>query len=125
MMDITNIYENINQLFIDNLEGSEISLNDLLNKDVKDIMYSFNNLDKEFREALTNFVYGGLNSNLNQSSKRTDISTYLNERYPVKRNDIFIENIINYMMYDDTSFKNKIIEKAKEIIITDEDAVKD
>ena len=69
-------------------------------------MYSFNNLDKEFREALTNFVYGGLNSNLNQSSKRTDISTYLNERYPIKRNDIFIENIINYMMYDDISFKN-------------------
>ena len=122
---IPNIYENINQLFIDNLEGSEISLNDLLNKDVKDIMDSFNNLDKEFREALTNFFYDGLNSNLNQSSKRTDISTYLNERYPIKRKDIFIENIINYMMYDDTSFKNKIIEKAKEIIITDEDAVKD
>ena len=122
---IPNIYENINQLFIDNLEGPEISLNDLLNKDVKEIMSSFNNLDKEFREALTNFVYDKLNSKLNQSSKKTDISTYLTERYPINRNEIFIENLINYMMYNDIGFKNKIIEKAKELIITDKDALKD
>ena len=104
---IINIYENINQLFIDNLEGPEITLIDLLNKDVKDIISSFNNLDKDFRESLTSFINDKLNSKLIQNSKKTEVSTY-----------------INYMMYIDTCFKNKIIEKAKELI-TDEDALND
>ena len=37
---IPNIYDNINQLFIDNLEGREINLLSLLNKNVKDILLS-------------------------------------------------------------------------------------
>ena len=119
---IPNIYENINQLFIDNLEGPEITLDDLLNKSVEYIMSStevFKNLDKEFREALTNFVYDKLNSKLNQNSKKTEVSTYLTERYPRNRDEAFIENLINYIMDIDTGFKNEIIKKVKELIIKD------
>ena len=57
---IPNIYSNINQLFIDNLAAPEITLRDLLSKSVKEIMFTanvFKNLDKEFRETLSNFVY--------------------------------------------------------------------
>ena len=125
---IPNINEKINQLFIDNLEGPEIALNDLLTKEVKYIMYHtevFNNLDKEFREALTNFIYDKLNPKLNQSSKKTDVSTYLDERYSINTNGQFIENLINYLMYNDIAFKNNIIEKAKDLITIDKDALKD
>ena len=119
---IPNIYENINQLFIDNLEGPEITLDDLLNKSVEYIMSStevFKNLDKEFREALTNFVYDKLNSKFNYNIKATEISTYLTERYPINRDETFIENLINYIMDIDTGFKNEIIKKVKELIIKD------
>ena len=57
---IPNIYDNINQLFIDNLEGPEVTLYSLLNKTIKDIMFSedaFSDLDKEFKESLIDFVY--------------------------------------------------------------------
>ena len=124
---IPNIDENINQLFIDNLEGPEITLDDLLNKNVEYIMNStevFKNLDKEFREALTNFVYDKLNSNSNLNINKTEISIYLTERYPRNRDESFIENLINYIINIDTGFKNDIIKKVKKLIIADE-ALKD
>jgi len=52
---IPNIYNNINQLFIDNLQGSDISLKDLLKKNIKDVMFntdSFRDLDNEFKDIL-------------------------------------------------------------------------
>ena len=125
---IPNIYENINQLFIDNLEGPEITLNDLLTKNVKDIMNStgvFGDLDEEFEKSLTNFLYDALNPKLNQSSNITDVTTYLNERYPTANNEIFIENLRNYLIYRDEAFKHKIIEKAKNLITTDKEALND
>ena len=79
----------------------------------------FKNLDKEFREALTNFVYDKLNSKFNYNIKATEISTYLTERYPINRDETFIENLINYIMDIDTGFKNEIIKKVKELIIKD------
>ena len=79
----------------------------------------FKNLDKEFREALTNFVYDKLNSKFNYNIKATEISTYLTERYSINRDETFIENLINYIMDIDTGFKNEIIKKVKELIIKD------
>ena len=35
---IPNIYNNINQIFIDNLAGPEITLKELLGKTIKDIL---------------------------------------------------------------------------------------
>ena len=57
---IPNIYNNINQLFIDNLQGPDISLNDILKANINNIMFNsnrFRNLDNEFKEILVNFVY--------------------------------------------------------------------
>ena len=59
IFSIPNIYNNINQLFIDNLECPEITLKELLSKKVRDIMTvnAFKNLDKEFKETLKDFIY--------------------------------------------------------------------
>ena len=135
---IPNIYEHINQLFIDNLSGPEITLKDLLSRNVKDIMFSanvFKNLDKEFREILTNFVYDKLSKKskieLNQNSRMSDLSTFLTKKYGgnnkvgYANEEKYNDEIINYMMYIDPDFKNKIIEKAKELIETDKDAEDD
>ena len=135
---IPNIYDNINQLFIDNLAAPEITLKELLTKDVKDIMFTaktFKNLDKEFRQILSNFVYDKMSEKtkieLNQNSKMSDLSTYLAQTYGEnnksshKNVQKYSVEIINYMMYIDSDFKNKIIDKAKELIKTDKDAQDD
>jgi hypothetical protein len=58
---IPNIYDNINQLFIDNLNGpSDISLKGIMNKNIKHILLetsSYMNLESEFEESLLNFIY--------------------------------------------------------------------
>ena len=134
IFSIPNIYNNINQLFIDNLAAPEITLSDILDKNVKDIIFSsdvFKNLDKEFREKLSNFVYEKMMEKtkieLNQNSKMSDLITFLTKKYGGS-NNISIENeekysdeIINYMMYNDKEFKNNIIKKAKELIEIDKD----
>ena len=132
---IPNIYKNINQLFIDNLEGPDITLKNLITKDVKDIMFSaevFRNLDKEFREILTSFVYEKIADKnkiiLEQNSKMSDLFFYLNPKYEEKNNineENYSEEIIKYMLYIDPDFKNKIIEKAKELIEMDKDTEAD
>ena len=83
----------------------------------------FKNLDKEFRETLSNFVYEKMTEKtkieLNQNSKMSDLSTFLTKKYG-GNNNISIENeekycyeIINYMIYDDQEFKDIIIKKQK------------
>ena len=132
---IPNIYNNINQLFIDNLEGSEITLKSLIDKPVKDIMFTeeaFSNLDKEFKESLTDFVYDKIPEKnkyeLNQRSEMSELSFYLNKKYGGKNNkgtreiiDKYNEEITNYMIYADEDFKNAIISKAKKLIESDKD----
>ena len=135
---IPNIYNNINQLFIDNLAGPEITLKELLGRTVKDIMFSvkaFKNLDKEFRETLSNFVYEKMTEKakieLNHNSKMTELSNYLMKIYGDKNNvsyayeEKYCDDIINYMMFIDPDFKDKIIGKAKELIQTDNAAQDD
>ena len=135
---IPNIYNKINKIFIDNLVGPEITLKELLGKTIKDIMLtakSFRNLDKEFRETLSNFVYDKMAEKnkieLNQNSKMSNLSSFLTKRYGGNSNigyaneEKYSEEIINYMMYIDPDFKNKIIDKAKELIESDKDAQDD
>ena len=131
-----NINKNINQLFIDNLAAPEIKLEDLLKNDIKEIMFSannFKNLDKEFRQILSDFVYEKMEEKtkieLNQTSKMSDLSTFLTKTYGENKNnskgEAYSDQIINYMMYIDPDFKDKIINKAKELIKTDKIAQKD
>ena len=124
---IPNIYNNINQLFLDNLEGPELTLRDLLTKSVKDIMFSanvFSNLDKEFRETLTDFVY-------DKMEKKQNLSYFLDKKYQEKNQRNFddegkySDELVKYMQYTDPDFKNKIIDKAKELIETDKNSPED
>ena len=129
---IPNIYNNINQLFIDNLDGPNISLKNLITKNIKEIMLSeevFRDLNKEFRDTLTAFIYDKMSEKnkilLEENSKLSEFSMYLNQKYGEKNNsnaDNYSEEIINYMLYIDKEFKDEIIEKAKKLIELDKDA---
>ena len=60
---IPDINPDINQLFIDNLNGINIKLKDLFDKNIKDILDNegeLMDLYREFNISLTNFVYKGL-----------------------------------------------------------------
>ena len=131
---IPNIYQNINQLFIDNLQGSDISLNDLLKKSIKDVMFNadaFRNLDNEFKNILYNFVYEEMyekNKNeMNNKSTMMNTSAFLNEQYGEEsktgklNEEKYSEEITKYMIKD-IEFKNDLIKKAKELIEIDKDA---
>jgi len=130
---IPNIYDDINQLFIDNLEGPDIKL-DLLDKNVKDILFSeeaFPDLDKEFKESLIDFLYDKYpNKNKEaQKSQILDLTLSLDISYGDKKETRdskikkYLDEIINYMDAD-IYFKNEIIKKAKELIESDEKAEK-
>ncbi len=56
------------------------------------------------------------------------MTLYLNQKYGEKNNikeDQYSEEIIKYMLYIDPDFKNKIKEKAKELIEMDKNAQAD
>ena len=107
---ILNIYKNINQLFIDNLNGSNISLKDLLDKNIKEVMLNketFINLEDEFQDLLINFIYDG---------EKIKEGNLYEEKY--------FNEIINYIS-NDIEFKNELIKKVKELIKIDRDAKED
>ena len=127
---IPNIYNNINQLFIDNLQGPNISLRQILKQNIKDVMFNadaFKNLDNEFREILINFVYEQMSEkNKNENSDATNFSTFFNENYGENGQDNlneekYIEEILKYMTKN-SDFKKDLIKKAKELIEIDPDA---
>ena len=128
---IPNIYNNINQLFIDNLQGSNISLRQLLKQNIKDVMFNadaFKNLDNEFRDTLINFVYEQMaEKNKSNNMDDTNFSTFFNENYGENNgtDDVneekYIEEILKYMSKN-SDFKNDLIKKAKELIDIDPDA---
>ena len=109
---IPNINQDINQLFIDNLNGNEIKLKDLLEKTIREILDDNDelmNLDKEFKRALTSFVYRELIEKNKKKLGNVKVkNNLLNE-------DNYNEEIIKYMDEDD-EFKKKIIDKAKNLI---------
>ena len=116
---IPDINHDIKQLFIDNLNGKNIRLKDLLEKDIKNIMDDNDelmNLDREFKRALTSFVY----KELNEKNKSKILGNFNNEK-GLLNEDNYCEEIIKYMD-EDTDFKQKIILKAKQLIENDKEA---
>ena len=114
---IPNVNPLINQLFIDNLNSTEIKLKDLLDKNIKEIMdhnEKLMDLNKEFKRTLTSFVYKELNE------KRNYTNTFINDNNQINE-DNYIDEIQKYMD-EEVSFKEKIIEKAKELINNDKEA---
>ena len=128
---IPNIYSDINQLFIDNLQGSNISLKQILKQNIKDVMFNedaFKNLDNEFRETLINFVYEQMaEKNKYENSEEINLSTFINEKYGDNddkdniNEEKYVEEILKYMMKN-SDFKKDLIKKAKELIEIDPDA---
>ena len=122
---IPNIYNNINQLFIDNLQGPNLLLKQILKQNIKDALFNidiFQNLDNEFRETLINFVYENMPEKNNyENSDTLNFSTFLDEKYGVSRElnyfnaERYTEDILNYMNKY-SYFKKDLINKAKELL---------
>ena len=105
---LPDIYDDINQLFIDNLSGNNsIKLDDILENNLKDIFDKNKEsmkLDEEFNKTLINTLTDKLNE------KYLDnyiISNYINE----------IKNYIN----EEETIKDKIIEKTYKLIDNNDD----
>ena len=113
---IPDINPNINQIFLDNLNSKRIKLQDFLEKNIIDIMndHELIDLDREFKRSLTSFVYREL------IEKSTNTNNSYNE-IGILNEDNYIDEIINYMD-EKEDFKNKIINKAKELIKNDKEA---
>jgi hypothetical protein len=109
---IPNINEEINQIFIDNLNGpSNITLKDLLMQNIKGLILSNNkNLideEMEFKNSLSNFVY----NQRNERDKIDILNNPIGEDYLLK---------LRRYMENNKEFRKTLIKKAKELIDEDE-----
>ena len=105
---LPNIYKNINQLFIDNLQGPNISLKELMCNNIKDVIDLYPNLDNIFKKVLVKFINEEMNENNN--NEIIDINNISNSE-----EDKYINEMKNYFK-NDNEFRHDLIEKAKELI---------
>ena len=107
---IPNIYNNINQLFIDNLDGPEITLDSLLNKTVKEFLSSENNYSE-----LCSFLNKKYQIYFMNKGKNRDES--INDKIKLKAKEFIESNkdfqgncysLINKMLQDNYINKNSI-----------------
>ena len=102
----------VNQLFIDNLSAPDISIRDLMNKDIKRIIEEnedYFDLNREFNRYLIKFVYKEINKNKDEDNNCLNLD----------ENNLMDE--IEQYMDKDTDFKNEIIKKAKKLINNDKE----
>ena len=123
---ILDIDSDIEQLFIDSLNGPDIQFKDLLKKPIRDIMSdnsAYMNLNDEFNKLLESFVYKELNEKRNQSNQTVlSIIKELNKSnndIPLKQKDNkYCSELIKYME-NNPYLKEKIINKAKNFLSED------
>ena len=101
--NIFDVYPNINQLFIDNLKGAEISLYDILKKPQKTILEQNNDLEEIFFKVLKKFISCLKFENLDENFIEDKYDKYAMELEETFRNQEY-------------SFMNDILEKAKSFI---------
>ena len=109
---IPDIDPDIDQLFIDNLNGPNLKFKDLLKSNIKFILddnSEYMDLDNEFNKLLSNFVFEGLNKKRNKSNNNN-----LDKSMIIKDNN-YSKEIIKYMK-NNSYFKEKIILKAKNFL---------
>ena len=104
---IPNINNDINQLFIDNLNGPNITLENISNKNFEEIMFELGSLideETEFKKTLLNFVFAGITS-----------------RHMSKINpEEYIDDLTKYIYNNkNKDFKLNLIKKAKKLINED------
>ena len=111
---IIDINEDVNQLFIDNLNAPDINLKDIMERDIINIIENqFFDLNKEFNRVLTKFIYKEINmENDDNNCLNLDKNNY-------KDGGKYISEIKKYMN-EETDFKNDIILKAIKLINNDE-----
>ena len=99
---ISKTYSDVNQLFIDNLNGKKRVLDDLLNKPIKEILKNdYIDLNKEFKVILRNY----LNKNVKYlygDEENINLDNY------IQKLEIYFEN--------NDQFSQDIIDKAKSYI---------
>ena len=109
---LPDIYDDINQLFIDNLNGNNsIKLDDILENNLNDIFVNNKDsmkLDEEFNRILINYLIEELEK---YSFDEDTINNYIND----------IQNYIN----EEESFKEKIIEITTKLIDQDKNEEED
>ena len=124
---IQDIDPDIEQLFIDNLNGPNIMFKNLLNKNIQDIMNEnseYMNLNNEFNRFLANFVYKELTDKRNQNAHSfyvKDVSilkTSVLDNPSKKKDNIYSKEISRYMETN-YYFKEKIIFKALKFLSED------
>ena len=126
---IPDIDPDIEQLFIDNLNGPNIRFKDLLKKNIKEILNDnsvYMNLNNEFNRLLINFVYKELNKKRNKENISSfnikDMTKSVINDIPLKKKDnIYSQEIIKYID-NNNYFKEKIIDKAKNFLSEDSNA---
>ena len=81
---IPNINNDINQLFIDNLNGPNITLENISKKNFEEIMFELGSLideETEFKKTLLNFVFAGITSRhmskINPEEYIDDLTKYI------------------------------------------------
>ena len=99
---VPNIYPDVNQLFIDNLNGKKRVLEDLLNKPIKEILNNdYIDLNKEFKVILRNYLNKKV-KNLYGDEENINLDNY------IQKLEIYFEN--------NDQFSQDIIDKAKSYI---------
>ena len=110
---IPNINNDINQLFIDNLNGPNVSLSFLLNCSIKDAIKSNNilsNFDEEFYNYLSDFIY-------EEIKKKQKVNNLINLNE--ENNEENYYNKLKIYFEEDREFKDEIIKKTNELIDID------
>jgi hypothetical protein len=128
---IPDIDPDIEQLFIDNLNGPNIIFRKLLNKTIRDIMNEnseYMNLNNEFNRFLENFVYKELNNKRNNQNNQSlyikDMNTFKSMfiENPLKLKDNNYSKEIKTFMESNYYFKEKVITKALKFLSEDKDS---
>ena len=101
--NIFDVYPNVNQLFIDNLKGAEISLYDILKKPQKTILEENNDLEEIFFKVLKKFISYLKSENLDEN-----LTEEKYDKYAIELEETF--------KYEENSFMYDILEKAKSFI---------
>ena len=112
---IPNINPDINQLFIDNLNGKQIALIDILDKKLKEFVDDLNesDLNRQFESALARFV----NKELNEKNKDKNCSNNKNDL----NNEVDNVKEITKYFEEEKDFKQKLIKKAKKLYELDKE----
>ena len=133
IFSLTDINPDINQLFIDNLNGNNyLTLKDILTYNIKDLLNinkELFNLDKEFNKALKNFLIKKLNYGPHTEDYKEyikEITNYINDEEIIKEKifELVIKLIDNSKEYKNSKniieliYKNELINKYSVDIVS-------